>query len=182
MRKAKKGEDRAESSNVIDTAEVYFGIIAADAEHVMIQFKLHDFLRRFFSAQIDFPLIEFDFAPKGGESFAVEFNKAFAGGPVSVKIRSAENFAPFPFGKFLQDSRAFFACQGLSVESDAVFSYGEGSNLFAVSKVKVNFSAFDVGFAVKRFTNSCVWYIIITSKNKFNKIVRLNGLICIIDI
>ena len=90
---------------------------------------------------------------------------------MSIEIGYAEDFALFAVGKLIQYGRTSLSGQRFAIESDAFFSDSEGGDLFAVGKVKVNFSALDERFAVKRFTNDGFWYIIIPRQNHSYKIV-----------
>ena len=148
-------------------------VIAADAEHIVVHFKLHDVRIRLFTAQVDLPFVIFYLAPKGGERFTVEFDITFLCGPMPVKVTRVRNFTAFAFAEFVQDGRACFTGQGFCIEADPFFSDGESSDLLAVRKVEMNFSSFNVRFAVNRFTNDRVWYIIISFEDGFNEIFRI---------
>ncbi len=152
-------------------SEVEFRIISADAENVIIHFELSDAGVCQFAAQVNITAVKFDFSPQIRESFAVEFNITFAGGPMGIEIGHAEDLALFAVGKLIQYGRTSLSGQRFAIESDAFFSDSEGGDLFAVGKVKVNFSALDERFAVKRFTNDGFWYIIIPRQNHSYKIV-----------
>lgn len=118
--------------------------------------------------QINVSAIEFDFSPQIGKSFSKKFYKAFFCRPMSVKIADAEDFRFFPIRELIEDGRSGFAGQRFAVKADALFSDGKSSDLFAVCEVKVNFSALNKWFAVKRFTNDRIWYIIILRKDQFD--------------
>lgn len=124
-----------------------------------------------FAPQVNVSAVEFDFSPEIGKSFSEEFNIAFFGCPMRVKVADAENLGFFTIGEFIQDGGPGFAGQRFAVKADAFFSDGKSGDLFAVGKVEVNFSSVDIGFAVKRFTNDRIWYIIILRKDHFDKIV-----------
>lgn len=124
-----------------------------------------------FTPQVNVSSVEFDFSPEIGKSFSEEFYIAFFGCPVRVKVTDAEDLGFFTIGELIQDGRPGFTGQRFAVKAYALFSDGKSGDLFAVGKVKVNFSSVDKGFAVKRFTNDRIWYIIILRKDHFDKIV-----------
>lgn len=163
-------------------SEVDFCIKTARAENVIVQFKLHDGDIYIFSGAINFPAIKLDFPPICGKCFPDVFNIAFAGSPVTVKICRALNLAFFALAEFAQDGGARFSQPVLAVQSDTFFPDGKSSHLPAVREIEMDFAAFDKRFAVNRFTNRRIWYIIIPAENKSDKIFRADLVQRIINI
>lgn len=82
---------------------IEFRIIAADAEDVIIHFKLSDMSVGEFAAQIDVSAVKFDFSPEICKRFSEEFNIAFFGSPVRVKVADTEDLGFFTIGELIQD-------------------------------------------------------------------------------
>ena len=116
---------------------------------------------------------------KRGKLFAEIFDVALPRRPVPVKVLHGQNFALLPLGELAEDGGAGLARKALAVEPDLVLPDGERRQPLAVREVKVNFSLLQVRFAVNRFTNRRIWYIIIFAEYFCDKCIRLYGLLCI---
>ena len=160
----------------------HFMVVSAHAEYVFSQRKLHDLVRLQLAAAIDAPAVIFDFPPTSGERLAVIFDIAFARRPMRVKVCQAKDLRLFALGKGAQYRRPRAPVQPFAIQADPLFSHGKGGDPAAVCEIEVNFSAFYKRFAMNRFTNDRIWYIIIGGQNHPDVFVRSDRLIRVIQV